>query len=175
MRHLWILASVGAIALSIAGCTPEKPSTNSNASMGASDTTMLEADAKDAISSMLFDEKTRFLAKKTFSIEQANLKSGAFPQNKSYSYQVASISDASKEKNAGIVITATSKQPGFRSFTGVVFALESTAGSTTVSQICETVSPSQLAPKVPAMPKQPSEKIRCPEGSRSSLELAALQ
>lgn len=177
MRHFWLLASVGAIALATLGCTPKNPPVSSNnavsfaSKMEEADMAMLEADAKDSISSMLFDERTRFLEKQAFSTAVADLKTITSPEDKSYKYKIEPISD----KKKGVAITASSKQPGFRSFTGVVFVLEAKSGPMTVSQICETVQPSQLAPITPLMPNGPSEKIRCPNGSRSSLELAALQ
>ncbi len=164
MRRLIVLASLSAIALTVVGCTSTKK-TDILAKAP------IESDAKDAVNSILFDQRTYFMENDAFATSIASLKSSVLPETQSYKYTLIAKPNPAK----GVVITATSKQPSLKSFTGVVFAVKSNKGLTTVSQICETVKPSTVAPKAPAIPKQPSDILHCPTGSRSTLDVVAMQ
>lgn len=164
MRRLSVLASLSAIALMAVGCTSTKnPEILAKAP--------IELDAKDAVGSILFDQKTYFLENDTFATSIQSLKTSVLPETQSYRYKLT----AKPNPAQGVVITATSKQPTLKSFTGVVFAVKSKKGLMTVSQICETVKPSTVAPTAPSIPKQSSDQLRCPIGSRSTLDVLAMQ
>lgn len=164
MRRFSVLASFSAIALTIVGCTSTKTSeTQSKAP--------IELDTKDAVNSILFDQKTYFMENDAFATSIKSLKTSVLAETQSYKYKLTPKPSAAQ----GMVVTATSKQPALKSFTGVVFAVKSNKGLTTISQICETVKPSTVAPKAPSVPKIPSDKLRCPTGSRSTLDALAMQ
>lgn len=164
MHRLSVLASLSAIALTVIGCTStKKPETLSRAP--------IELDAREAVGSMLFDQKTYFLENEAFATSIQALKNNSLPETQSYKYKLTPKPNPAQ----GVMITATSKQSSLKSFTGVVFAVKSKKGLTTVSQICETVKPSTVAPKAPSIPKQASDKLRCPTGSRSTLDVVAMQ
>ncbi|GAB4326061.1 MAG: hypothetical protein OHK0047_11290 [Leptolyngbyaceae cyanobacterium] len=164
MRRLSVLASLSAIALMAVGCT----STKKTEILAKAP---IELDAKDAVGSILFDQKTYFLENDTFATSIQSLKTSVLPETQSYRYKLT----AKPNPAQGVVITATSKQPTLKSFTGVVFAVKSKKGLMTVSQICETVKPSTVAPTAPSIPKQSSDQLRCPTGSRSTLDVLAMQ
>ena len=164
MRRFSVLASLSAIALTVVGCTSTK-----NLEILAK--APIESDAKDAVGSMLFDQKTYFLENDSFATSIKSLKTSVLSETQSYKYKLSPRPNPAQ----GVVITATSKQPTLKSFTGVVFAVKSNKGLTTISQSCETVKPSTVAPKAPSVPKQPSDKLRCPTGSRSTLDVLAMQ
>lgn len=164
MRRFSVLASLSAIALTVVGCTSTKsPETLSKAP--------IESDAKDAVGSILFDQKTYFMENDAFATSIQSLKTSVLAETQSYKYKLSPKPNPAQ----GVMITATSKQPTLKSFTGVVFAVKSNKGLTTISQICETVKPSTVAPKAPSVPKLPSDKLRCPTGSRSTLDVVAMQ
>jgi hypothetical protein len=164
MRRFSILAGFSAIALTAVGCTSVKtPETQSKAP--------IELGARDAVSSIVFDQKTYFMENDAFTTSVTSLKSSILTETQSYRYKLTPKPNSTQ----GVVITATSKQPALKSFTGVVFAVNSKKGKMTVSQICETVKPSNVAPSSPSMPKQASDKMACPKGSRSTLDLVAMQ
>lgn len=164
MRRLIVLASFSAIALTVVGCT----STKKTEILAKAP---IELDARDAVGSILFDQKTYFMENDAFATSITSLKSSVLPETQSYKYSLV----AKPNPAQGIVITATSKQPSLKSFTGVVFAVKSKKGLTTVSQICETVQPSNVAPKAPTIPKRASDKLHCPKGSQSTLDGLAMQ
>ncbi len=164
MRRFSVLASLSAIALTVVGCTSTKPpETLSKAP--------IESDAKDTVGSILFDQKTYFMENDAFATSIQSLKTSVLAETQSYKYKLSPRPNPAQ----GVMITATSKQPALKSFTGVVFAVKSKKGLTTISQICETVKPSTVAPKAPSVPKQSSDKLRCPTGSRSTLDVVAMQ
>ncbi len=164
MRRFSVLASSCAIALMVVGCTSAKKTETASKAP-------IELDARDAVGSILFDQKTYFLENDAFATSITSLKSSVLPETQSYKYKLTPKPNPAQ----GVVITATSKQATLKSFTGVVFAVKSKKGLTTISQICETVKPSTVAPKAPSVPKQPSDKLRCPTGSQSTLDFLAMQ
>jgi Type IV pilin-like G and H, putative len=164
MRQFIVFASFSAIALTLVSCTPTKtPETQSRAP--------IELGARDAVNSILFDQKTYFMENDAFTASVKSLNSSDLTETQSYKYKLTPKPNAER----GMIITATSKQPTLKSFTGVVFAVESNKGPVTISQICETVNPSKVAPVAPSIPKQASDKLRCPAGSRSTLDILAMQ
>jgi hypothetical protein len=164
MHRFSVFASFSAIALTVVGCTSTKSSDILSQAP-------IELGARDALNSILFDQKTYFMENDTFATSVKSLKSSVLTETDSYKYKITPKPNSSR----GIVITATSKQSSLKSFTGVVFAVKSKKGPITVSQICETVNPSKIAPASPALPKLASDTLRCPSGSRSTLDIVAMQ
>ncbi len=166
MRHskTFVLLAIGAIALAANGCASQAVSENTQNAHS------IESDAKESIGGLLFDQKTYFLENKKFATSVKDLKSTVLNQAKSYKYQLQS----SPNQKQGVIITATPKSPDLRSLTGVVFVVKSGKSSTvTISQLCETKAPSKNAPVAPATPQRASDKLRCPDGSRSAYEVLA--
>jgi hypothetical protein len=164
MRRFSVIASFSAIALTVVGCTSTKTLENQSKAP-------IELGARDAIGSILFDQKTYFMENAAFATTVQSLRSSVLTETQSYKYKLTPKPNSAQ----GIVITATSKQPSLKSFTGVVFAVKSKKGPITVSQICETVNPSKVAPVAPSLPKQASDRLRCPSGSLSTLDVVAMQ
>ncbi|NJP08882.1 MAG: hypothetical protein HC866_04860 [Leptolyngbyaceae cyanobacterium RU_5_1] len=164
MYQYKMLVSVGAIAVVTAGCMSKVPS-NKVASES------IESGAKTSVESLLFDQKTYFLENRAFTTSVKDLKTGLLTETQSYQYKLA----PQPNKYKGVAIKATSKKSNLRSFTGVVFVVKSGKEQVTLSQVCETVNPSKVAPTAPTNPKKASDKIECPSGSRSSFEVATKQ
>jgi hypothetical protein len=155
-------------AVTMAGCSTE---TTSKATSSAAESSTIERQAKSSVGSVLFNQQTYFLEKKAFASSFNALKEADTINTKSYNYQIILKPDKFK----GVAVVATSKNPKLRSYTGVVYVVNSKqSGTVTLSQLCETQEPSKIAPIAPANPKRASDKIRCPAGSRSSFDLLAL-
>lgn len=161
-------ALFGAIAaLSLTGCSTGAPAKGSSSTLESS---TLERQAKGSVGSALFNQQTYFLEKKAFANSFGALEEDSI-NTKDYSYRIILKPDKFK----GVAVMATSKNPKLRSYTGVVYVVNSKqSGTVTLSQLCETKEPSKVAPLAPNNPKSASDKIRCPKGSRSSFELFAL-
>lgn len=161
MNKICLMLPMAIAAFAIAGCAPEKPVKAPGLN--------LEREAKSSVGSMLFNQQTHFLAKQAFASSFKDLKEDAV-NTKDYSYRIV----LKPNKFKGVAVTATSKNPKLRSYTGVVYVVNSKqAGNITLSQLCETQKPSKIAPIAPATPKRASDKLRCPAGSRSAFDLLA--
>lgn len=158
---------VAIAALSLAGCSTETPVKGSSSTPESS---TVERQAKSSVSSALFNQQTYFLERKVFANSFGALEEDMV-NTKNYSYRIILKPD----KFQGVAVIATSKKPTLRSYTGVVYVVDSPrSGTVTLSQLCETKEPSKVAPTAPISPKRASDNILCPAGSRSSFELLAL-
>ncbi|MEX0270301.1 type IV pilin-like G/H family protein [Leptolyngbyaceae cyanobacterium UHCC 1019] len=159
---------VAIAALSLAGCSTVISAKGSGSTV---DSSSVERQAKSSVSSALFSQQTYFLEKKAFASSFGALEAEDAINTKNYSYRII----LKPNKFKGVAIMATSKNPKLRSYTGVVYAVNlRQSGTVTLSQLCETQEPSNVAPIVPENPRRASDTIRCPVGSRSSFELLAL-
>jgi hypothetical protein len=154
--------------LSLTGCSTAISTKGSGSTLHSS---TVERQAKSSVSSALFSQQTYFLEKKAFASSFGALEVEETINTKNYSYRIILKPDKFK----GVAVMATSKNPNLRSYTGVVYVVNSKqSGAITLSQLCETQEPSKVAPIVPDNPKRASNTIRCPAGSRSSFEQLAL-
>ncbi|MDX2232830.1 MAG: type IV pilin-like G/H family protein [Leptolyngbyaceae cyanobacterium bins.349] len=148
------------------GCTPATVTEPKVSSISK------EVEAREAIRSILFDQRTHYIGNQTFTTSLKNPSTmNSKMETPNYTYRIKP--KPSKEK--GVVITATPRQPGLRSFTGVAFAIASGKDKQTMSEICETTKPSKTAPKAPAAPQRINQMIQCPVGSKSSMSFLAAQ
>lgn len=155
-------------ALSLTGCSADISAKRSGRTL---DSSTVERQAKSSVSSALFSQQTYFLEKKAFASSFGALEAEDTINTKNYSYRII----LKPNKFKGVAVMATSKNPKLRSYTGVVYVVNSKrSGTVTLSQLCETQRPSKVAPIVPDNPKRASSTIRCPAGSRSSFELLAV-
>lgn len=162
------LGAIAAVSLtvSLTGCSTDTPAKSSSSTIESS---TIERQAKSSVGSALFNQQTYFLEKKAFANSFGALKEDSI-NTKDYSYRIILKPDKFK----GVAVMATSKNPKLRSYTGVVYVVNSKQlGTVTLSQLCETKEPSKVPPIAPDNPKSVSGKIRCPTGSRSSFELLA--
>lgn len=159
-----LLSAIAALLLT--GCSTETPAKGSGSTL---ENSAVERQAKSSVGSALFNQQTYFLEKKAFADSFGALEEDAI-NTKDYSYRIILKPDKFK----GVAVVATSKNSKLRSYTGVVYVVNSKqSGNVTLSQLCETKEPSQVAPIAPKNPKSAADKIRCPTGSRSSFELLA--
>jgi hypothetical protein len=157
------------LATACIGCTPEITSSPSPSVLKE---VSKEVEARELVNSILFDQKAYYIGNEAFTTSTRNLPAtNASMESPNYKYQIRPKPD----KRKGIAVTATSKRPNLRSFTGVVFVLNKGKEKMTMSEICETTKPSKTAPNPPAMPKRATEQIQCPAGSRSAMAVLALQ
>ncbi len=168
MRQTKLIFSIAALAIAIAGCTDSATVAPDPKEIAVAK----EVEARQAISSILFDQQTYYIENRTFTTSAKDMETmDARVESSDYVYRI--LPKPSKDK--GIAVTATAKRPELRSFTGVVFALRAGEQKLTISEICETTQPSKQAPLVPSAPHRPTDPIQCPAGSRSSLAYLALQ
>lgn len=167
MRRTFLFLSCLALAATSVGCA----ALSANESATEQDSTLTrEIDARQAIRSLLFDQQTYFIENSRFTTtSHKGVNLDARVESLDYAYQIQP--KVSKQK--GILVTATAKKPGLRSFAGVVFAVPTPEGKLTISEVCETTEPSQKAPVITDVPQRPDAEIKCPPGSRSSLATLA--
>ena len=170
MRRTFSLLPCLALAAVSVGCSAIAP--NESATTEKDFTIAREIDARQAIRSLLFDQQTYYIENSSFTTtSQKVVKLDARVESPDYTYQVK----PKVSKTKGVMITAAAKKPGLRSFTGVVFAVPTREGTLTISDVCETIEPSQKAPVITEIPQRPDEAIKCPPGSRSSLSIVAVR
>ena len=86
---------------------------------------------------------------------------GLSPETENYRYQIVT-----SQQIPGVMATAEAKEPGLKSYTGVVVKIEENGEMiTTIDGICETNFPSNEPPEIVVMPTGSDEEIQCPEGS----------
>lgn len=168
MRRTFFLFPCLALTVASVGCSAIAP--NESPTSEKDFTIAREIDARQAIRSLLFDQQTYYIENSSFTTTPLKaVKLDARVESPDYTYQI----QPKGSKLKGVVITAVAKKPGLRSFTGVVFAVPTREGKLTISDVCETIEPSQQAPVITEIPQRPDEEIKCPSGSRSSLSILA--
>lgn len=120
-----------------------------------------QAEAKQYVGSMMRAEQATYLDKEAFANSIAELNLGIKPETLNYRYQVS----PQLGKTKSVMITASSKQPTLKSYTGAVFAIPKGKNSPTVTALCETDRATPTPPTMPAAPKDELSPIECPPGS----------
>lgn len=165
MLQTKLVLPIVALAVISVGCT-------NNMTTSKSVSVAKETEARDTLNSILFDQQTYYIEHRAFTTSIQDLKTMKTTlESPNYKYSI----QAKPNKQKGVSVTATPKRPDLRSFTGVVFALDTGKETLTVSEICETMNPASQAPAAPKAPQRPTDKIQCPVGSNSSLSVVALQ
>jgi hypothetical protein len=108
---------------------------------------------KTYISNLLLSQQAEHLVRGRFASDLKRLAPDVPTETEDYHLEIRQA-DASQT-----VLVATAKQPGFNSYTGVVYAI---AGKIPVTGICKTNVPSQTPPQAP---KLVQSAIMCPQGS----------
>ncbi len=161
MRGSKTVFSAVILTVAIAGCTTS-PDVTEQSSIPK------EVEARDAISAILFDQRTYYIENQAFTTSASNLRTLTTKlDTPNYTYRLV----AKPNQRTGIAVTATPKRPNLRSFTGVVFAIDAGKETLTISEICETNGPSKKPPTPPTAPQSPRDMIRCPVGSRSAIAI----
>lgn len=97
-----------------------------------------------------------------FASKIEDLGVGIKPETDNYSYRIVPQGNQTQR----VMMTARSKRPELRSYTGAVFVVKSeTNDMITIAGTCETDKPSSTPPAMPATPKQSTDEIQCPVGS----------
>jgi len=168
MRQIKLIFAFAALAALSGGCS----FVDSRSQASSLSAQSVELGARDTIGSILFDQRTYYLENQQFTSSVRNLRTMNYKlESPTYVYE---IKTKPGNRNS-VTVTATSRKPNLRSFTGVAFAVEAGKQKLTISEICETIKPSKQAPATPTAPDRPSDPIQCPAGSRSSSSVVALQ
>lgn len=94
--------------------------------------------------------------------EELNLDKTIGQDQDFYGYKI--IADPAKSDI--IIMTATAKKSGLKSYTGTVFIIkDETETSQTISLICGTNKPEKTPPKIPKIIDKLSGEIKCPDRS----------
>lgn len=97
-----------------------------------------------------------------FATKIEDLGIGIKPETDNYSYRIVPQGNQTQS----VMMTARSKRPELRSYTGAVFVVKSgTNDLITIAGTCETDKPSSTPPAMPVAPKQNTDEIQCPVGS----------
>jgi hypothetical protein len=126
-----------------------------------------EAEGKQSISSINNAQQASYMEKQKFGTKIDELGLDIKPETETYSYQIVPQSGSIPST----MVTAKSKNPQLKSYTGAVFAFKvkdedtKEEGTTVVSIVCGTDKPSTMPPAMPIAPKNAEEEIKCPAGS----------
>ncbi len=94
--------------------------------------------------------------------EELNLDKSILQDPEFYVYKI--IADSNKSDQ--IIMTATAKKAGLKSYTGTVFVIkDETETSKTISVICVTNKPEKNPPKIPEIINKLSGEIKCLDSS----------
>lgn len=120
-----------------------------------------ETAAKETMDVLNQAQQTYFSELQKFAMNIVEMGLDIDAQTQDYSYQIVPQQDP----HQSVMMTATAKRSGLRSYTGAVFVLESDEERLTLAGICETNKPSSTPPTMPMFPKALSESVQCPPGS----------
>lgn len=162
-RHILFGLSVGAIAVISGGCEFFETKQPVNP------TALIEAATLEQIDSLMFAQKIYFLENQSFTTSFNRLKMSMPLETQNYQFKLTPQPNAGK----GMAVTAIAKNPNFRSFTGVVFAVPTGKDTMTVSQICQTSQASVVPPAIPKVPTNLINGIQCTKGSRAAYDYIA--
>ncbi|HEY9875133.1 MAG TPA: type IV pilin-like G/H family protein [Candidatus Obscuribacterales bacterium] len=95
-----------------------------------------------------------------FAASIAQMSVGINPNTNDFRYQTLPLGNQTQM----VMMNAIAKRLGVRSYTGAVSAIKNNRGSTTVTIICETVSPSSKPPARPI--RNRTGQLACAAGSR---------
>lgn len=123
-----------------------------------------EAEGRSYTGAMARAQQAYFLEQNKFAttIEQlGELGLGIQPDTANYRLRILPQGNGTQR----VMMTATAKRPGIRSYTSAVFVVKVKGENMTFAGVCGTAQPSSTPPKMPAAPKNASTRIQCPTGS----------
>lgn len=106
-----------------------------------------ESEAKTYVGAINRGQQAFFLERNTFSSDIRELGLGITSETQNYTYSISQMD------RTHAVVTATAKQRGIRSYTGVVFLTRfpNEEFATTIAEVCETNRPSTIPPEIPQL------------------------
>ncbi|HEY9613286.1 type IV pilin-like G/H family protein [Allocoleopsis sp.] len=124
--------------------------------------TARETEGKLNVAAMSRAQQAFQLEFEKFAPKFEDISIGFQPETDNYSYRIVPQGNQTQS----VMMTARSKRPELRSYTGAVFVVKSeTNDMITITGTCETDQPSSKPPAMPATPRQSTDKIKCPVGS----------
>jgi len=120
-----------------------------------------EAEGRNYAGAMARAQQAYFLEQNKFATSITQLGLGIQPDTANYRLRILPQGNGTQR----VMMTATAKRPGIRSYTSAVFVVKIKGENTTVAGVCGTAQPSSTPPKMPAAPKNGSTRIQCPSGS----------
>jgi len=126
--------------------------------MPKTSTSQPEAEVEAYLSKMNKAQQVFYQTNKRFAttLEELERSASVLSQSSTYTYRLVL-----REQNQA-VLTATPKQPNFRSYSNTVFATNSSDTNTLTGMICKTGQPSNFPPVLPQATQQP---MQCPMGA----------
>ncbi|MBD2541721.1 type IV pilin-like G/H family protein [Coleofasciculus sp. FACHB-SPT36] len=121
-----------------------------------------QSEGKMYIGAMNRSQQAYYLENNKFGTTIEQLGIGIKPETESYNYQIVPQGNGTQR----VMHTAKAKRPELNSYTGAVFVVTNNGENITRAAICETDKPSSTPPAMPTPPKNISEQIQCPAGSR---------
>jgi hypothetical protein len=119
-------------------------------------------EGKDAILKINRYQQAYYLENTVFAETFEKLGIDLKPEDENYRYQLIPQSNIRQS----VASTATAKKPGLPSYTGFVYITKDEISDFIFPAIvCETNQPSIKPPAIPSIPKNPSQKAKCPVGS----------
>jgi hypothetical protein len=121
-----------------------------------------ESEGKFSVGAMNRTQQAYFLENNKFATSIEDLGVGLQPESDNYRFAIVSVGNTP----GSVQITAQSKRPELRSYTGAVFVVKTQEQDPiTITGICKTDEPSSTPPAMPPTPKSMTSPIQCPAGS----------
>lgn len=120
-----------------------------------------EAEGRNYTGAMARAQQAYFLEQNKFATTIEQLGLGIQPDTANYRLRILPQGNGTQR----VMMTATAKRSGIRSYTSAVFVVKVKGQNTTIAGVCGTAQPSSTPPKMPAAPKNGSTRIQCPSGS----------
>ena len=121
-----------------------------------------QTEAKSYLGAMVRAQQAHILEHDSFTQSPSELGISLPPSSPNYRYQI--LEQGNPKQN--VFITAQAIKPNLRSYTAAVFL---TKKDTTITEICESLSPQPIPPKLPTLSKD-KKAVECAAGSQSLLQ-----
>ena len=116
-------------------------------------------EAKAIVGAMNRAQQAYYLEKGKFSTEFNNLELGLKQNTEHYAYKIVPQSSKS------VMNISRAKSKGLSSYVGFVYLTKTSSGETvTLAKLCETDSNLSRPPRMPRIPRNSSQAIKCPRG-----------
>lgn len=120
-----------------------------------------QAEGRQIIGAMNRAQQAHYLEYSRFATTTEDLLIGIKPETENYRYQIVPQGNQRER----VMMTAQAKKPELRSYTSVVFIIQTNGEDLSYVGICETDNPSSTPPAMPSISRNNTGEIQCPAGS----------
>ena len=119
----------------------------------------LNSEAKTVVGVMNRAQQAHYIENANFSTEFNKLGLGVSKETEHYTYRIV------PQSSRGVMNIGRAKRRGLSSYIGLVYLTKTSSGETvTFAKLCETDDNLSRLPRMPRIPQNSSEEIKCPRG-----------